>query len=188
MKEKKNQFEVWAQFKVAPKSVKDIHDFFIKEHNIHPDFLINNLHLTVYHSRRPMPDVVEMSKPCSFTLDTIESRFMVLAPGGENPRPELVPGRRKVGIRIKKSSEFMNVIMAFRKEFFLFETEEVLGKRKPSSKVRNAFGSRHFQPHITILKSGSGIQTNLTEVGDDFRDFVHEIKFDKVIVQKKRNF
>jgi hypothetical protein len=185
---KKSQFEIWAQFKVSSKSVRDIHDFFIKEYNVHPDFLINNLHLTIYHSRRPMPDVVEMSKPCSFTLDTIESRFMVLAPGGENPRPHLIPGNRKVGIRIRKSSEFMNTIMAFRKEFFLFETEEILGSRKPSTKSRNAFGSRHFQPHISILKSGSGIQSNLSEIGECFRDIVQEIKFDKVIVQKVRNF
>lgn len=186
--DKQIQFEVWAQFRVARKSITDIQDFFIEEYNISPEFLIPNLHLTIYHSRRPMPNVEEVFKSCHLSIDTLDTRFMVLAPGGENPRTDLVPAKRKIGIRIHKSSAFRKKILEYRKEFFLHETPKVLGLRKPSSKTKNAFGARHFQPHIAILKSGSGIQTDLTEVGDNFRDFVHEIHFDKFLIHKRKNF
>ena len=186
--DKEIQFEVWAQFRVARKSVIEIQNFFIDEYNISPEFLVSNLHLTIYHSRRPMPDVEEIFKSCHLSIDTLDTRFMVLAPGGENPRPNLVPAKKKIGIRIHKSSKFREKILEYRRQFFLYETRKVLGTRKPSSKTRNAFGARHFQPHIAILKSGSGIQTDLTEVGDNFRDSIHEIHFDKFIIHKQRNF
>jgi hypothetical protein len=186
--DKKIQFEVWAQFRVAMKSVIEIRDFFIYEYNISPEFLIPNLHLTIYHSRRPMPNVAEVFKSCHLSIDTLDTRFMVLAPGGENPRPDLVPAKKKVGIRVRKASAFREKIIEYRKQFFIHETPNVLGLRKPSSKSKNAFGARHFQPHIAILKSGSGIQTNLTEVGENFRDCVHEIHFDKFLIHKRKNF
>lgn len=185
---KQIQFEVWAQFRVAKKSVVEIEDFFMQEYNILPNFLISNLHLTIYHSRRPMPDIEEIFKSCHLSIDTMDTRFMVLAPGGENPRPDLVPAERKIGIRIHKASKFREKILEYREQFFLHETPKVLGLRKASSKTKNAFGARSFQPHIAILKSGSGIQTNLTEVGGNFRDFVQEIHFDKFLIHKRRNF
>ncbi len=186
--DKEIQFEVWAQFRVARKSTIGIQDFFIDEYNISPEFLIPNLHLTIYHSRRPMPDVEELNRPCHLSIDTLDTRFMVLAPGGENPRHDLIPAKKKVGIRIHKSSKFRDKIFEYRQQFFLHETPKVLGLRKPSSKTRNAFGARNFQPHIAILKSGSGIQNDLTEVGDNFRDFVQEIHFDRFVIHKRRNF
>jgi hypothetical protein len=187
-KNKQIQFEVWAQFRVAKKSVLEIEDFFVEQCKISPEFLIPNLHLTIYHSRRPMPDIEEIFKSCHLSIDTLDTRFMVLAPGGENPREELVPGKRKVGIRIHKASKFRETILKYRELFFLHETPKVLGLRRPSSKTKNAFGARNFQPHIGILKSGSGIQTDLTEIGDSFRDVVQEIHFDRFLIQKRRNF
>jgi hypothetical protein len=185
---KQIQFEVWAQFRVARKSLIEIEKFFIEEYKISPSFLVSNLHLTIYHSRRPMQHLEEINKSCHVLIDTLDTRFMVLAPGGENPRPNLVPAKRKIGIRVIKSSKFRDKILEYRQQFFLHETPKVLGLRRPSSKSRNAFGARNFQPHIAMLNSGSGIQTNLTEVGDNFRDFVQEIQFDRFIIYKRRNF
>lgn len=184
----KSQFEVWGQFRVSQKSVRDIHDFFREELDIHPQFLIPNLHLTIYHSRRPMPDLKEFAKGCRLCIDTLDTRFMVLAPGGENPRPYLIPGKRKVGIRIKKTSQFRSKIDEYRNLLIAHETPSVLGKRKPSTKSRNAFGARNFQPHIAILKAGSGIGRDLTKVGEAFREVIAEIYFDRFMVQKKRNY
>jgi len=135
-----------------------------------------------------MPGVEELTKPCHLSIDTLDTRFMVLAPGGENPRPNLLPAKKKVGVRIHRSSKFREKILEYRHQFFLHETPKVLGVRKPSSKTRNAFGARNFQPHIAILKPGSGIQTDLTDVGENFRDVVQAIHFDKFIIHKRRNF
>lgn len=188
MIKKKIQFKVWAQFRVARKSELAIKDFFTNEYNISPEFLVPNLHLTIYHSRRPMTDIEEVNKSCLVSIDTLDTRFMVLAPGGENPRPTLIPAENKVGIRIHKSSKFRDKILEYRQEFFLHETPKILGLRKPSSKTRSAFGAKNFQPHITLLNLGSGIQTDLTEVGNNFRDSVHEIHFDRFIIRKRRYF
>lgn len=182
------QFEVWAQIKVSAKSTAEIHNFFRQEYRIDPQYLISNLHITIYHSRRPMPDLEEIQKSCSLSIDTMDTRFMVLAPGGENPRSYLIPGKRKVGIRIRKGSELRDKINDFRQTILPYENAKILGRRKASSNSRNAFGARNFQPHIALLSAGSGIITDLTEVGNNFRDSVPEIFFDKFFVQKKRNF
>lgn len=183
-----SQFEVWAQFNVSPKSILDIHKFFRDEYKIDPVFLIPNLHLTIYHSRRPMPGLEELKKSCLLSIDTFDTRFMVLAPGGENPRSNLIPSEKKVGIRIKRNSEFRSKINQYRMSILTHETPRVLGIRKPSSKSRNAFGARNFQPHISILRSGSGIINDLTKVGENFRDSIPELYFDKFIIQKRKNY
>ena len=48
-----------------------------------------NLHLTVYHGRRPLPGLTPDGWDNHIVADSLETRFMVLAPSGENPRPEL---------------------------------------------------------------------------------------------------
>ena len=50
------------------------------------------MHLTVYYARRFLPGLAEdLSTPISIELNVAETRFMVLAPGGENPRREFLP-------------------------------------------------------------------------------------------------
>lgn len=186
--EKKSKFEIWAQFHLSKRSVSEIHEFFRSEFDIRPEFLISDLHLTIYHARRPMPELIETNRACHLTIDTLDTRFMVMAPGGENPRPELDPARRKVGIRVKRSSSLMERIYSYRDSLIAHETEKVLGLRKPSSKRVNAFGSRHFQPHISILRAQSGIMRDLTIVGESFRDIVTEIHFDRYSVKIRRNY
>lgn len=188
MQKAKTQFEVWAQLRVARKSAIEIHDFFRSEYRISPQFLISNIHLTVYHSRRPMFGLEECERSCHLSVDTYDTRFMVLAPGGENPRPEIVPGKRKVGLRVKRDSKLRDKINEYRNLLLAYETPYVLGNRNPSSKSKNAFGARNFQPHMSLLKAGSGIQDNLTEVGENFRESVPEIYFDKFFIQTVRNY
>jgi hypothetical protein len=184
----RSQFEIWSFLRVSEKSIYEIHDFFRNEYNVSPKFILSKLHLTVYHSRRPMPNLQESDEICYHSIGTLDTRFMVLAPGGENPRPDLIPAQKKIGIRIKKDSEFRTTINEYRNLLLMHESSRVLGIRKPSSNTRNAFGARNFQPHISFLKAGSGVKKNLTEIGENFRNTIQEIYFDKFIVQKRRNF
>lgn len=182
------QFEVWGYFSVSRKSEMEIFDFFKNEIGIPPHLIVRNLHLSVYHARRPMPNLQEVAKRCHLTIDTMDLRFMVMAPGGENPRPNLIPARRKVGVRVIRTSSFRGKIYEYRNLLIEHETPRVLGRRKQSTKTKNAFGARHFQPHITLLNAGTGIDTNLTIVGDAFRDSIQEIHFDKFVVVKRKHF
>lgn len=68
---------------------------------------------------------------------------MVLAPGGENPRPELEPRNLSLELEMKVN-ESRAEIQAFRDRLLKYETREVLGIRRPSTSQANAFGPAIF--------------------------------------------
>lgn len=178
--------DVWAQVELAQHDCEAIHEFFVRTIGIKARKVISNLHLTVYHARRDMPGVVSLSEPIHLIIPTRETRFMVMAPGGENPRPDLHPGRRKVGIRFQRRNAAMPQIRALRERLLQFEAKEVLGSRRPSTHTRNAFGARHFQAHVALLRAGSGIDRDLTRVGGLFRLAIPSLKFDRFEIEVVR--
>jgi hypothetical protein len=182
MADAKRHHEVWAQFLLARSDQARIRAFFVDVCGVRPDRVVQNMHLTVYHARRPLPGIVRTTEPVTFVLPAEVTRFMVMAPGGENPRPNLEPAFRKVGIRIRRNTEAMATILAYRRRLLAAETAEVLGARRPSDHRRNAFGARHFQAHMTLLKAGSGIDRDLTKVGELFRSTFDLFKFDRFAV------
>jgi hypothetical protein len=186
MKKLRGNYEVWCQLYVSKKSTEEIHKFFRDEYNLSPELLIKNLHLTIYHCRRPMPSLEELNESCHLYVDTLDTRFMVLAPGGENSKPSIIPSLHKIGIRIKKASDFRAAIDRYRNSAIKHENHKILKSRLPSTKTKSAFGARSFQPHIAIIKSGNGLNINLLEIGTNFRDFVQEIKFDRFVITKTK--
>ena len=75
--------EVNAMLRVSKDSEDEIRNFFSGTFGIKQNRLQPALHLTVYHSRRPIPGLHEKLQPLQITA---EARFMVLVLGGENPR------------------------------------------------------------------------------------------------------
>ena len=136
--------EVWAQLLLAEADQREIAKFFENEAGVDRRFVARNMHLTVYYARRAMQGVVPKTESARMLLPAAHTRFMVMAPGGDNPRDELVPGRRKVGIRIQRQSPAFDAILGFRERLLEFETKIVLGGRAPSGPKTNAFGARHF--------------------------------------------
>lgn len=112
--------------------------------------VMNRLHITIYHARRAMPGLADCSDAISITMPAAETRFMVLAPGGENPRPELEPRNLSLELEMKVN-ESRAEIQAFRDRLLKYETREVLGIRRPSTSQANAFGPRNFQPHMSMI-------------------------------------
>jgi hypothetical protein len=135
-----------------------------------------------------MPAIQPISQSCHLIVDTRDLKFMVMAPGGENPRPNLIPGKRKIGVRVHRRSVFRHTIYRYRQQFIIHETKNILGKRTQSSNSHSAFGARYFQPHITLLKAGTNIDSDLILLGDAFRDSVHNIVFDRFSVRVKQNY
>jgi hypothetical protein len=176
---KLHKTEIWAQFVLSQEDCFRIRDFFILEMGIKQRFVVSNMHITVYHARRPMIGLTSSCESIKVILPASETRFMVMAPGGENPREELDPGSRKVGIRVHKQSAALPLILRYRNRLLEYETSEVLGKRSPSTHRRNAFGARYFQPHMTLLRAGSSIDRDLTTVGTLFRKALGNLTFDK---------
>ena len=44
------------------------------------------------------------------------------------------------------------------------ETTEVTKNRKATTDWTNAFGARHYQPHIKLLQPGSGVDRDLARI------------------------
>jgi hypothetical protein len=178
--------EVWAQLFLCDEDRARVHDFFVKEFGIKPRCVVRNMHITVYHARRPMPGVVSVTEPATLVLPAAETRFMVMAPGGENPRPELDPARRKVGIRVHKQAAALASILELRERLLKRETPRVLGWRPPSTHRSNAFGARHYQPHMAVLHAGNGIHRDLTQLGGPFRERLGSLRFDRFEIEVVR--
>jgi hypothetical protein len=179
MPQKHHDVEVWAQLRLSVDDELRICDFFTTEWGIKRRCVARHMHLTVYHCRRPMPGLQQVSEPAEVLLPVPQTRFMVLAPGGENPRPDLEPARRKVGIRLQKQNPAREQIMRYRERLLLYETAGVLGTRKPSTRTRSALGAREFQPHMTLLLPRSGIIRDLTSIGRAFRESIGQLLFDR---------
>jgi hypothetical protein len=173
------RIEVWAQLFLCGEDCLRVQKLLVSEAGVKRGAVIRGMHLTVYHARRFMPGLAPTIEPVRLVVPTNETRFMVLAPGGENPRPELEPRHCKVGIRIQRRNSAHVEIQAFRNRLLAHETPNVLGGRHPSTKVRNAFGARNFQPHVAFLRSGSRIDRDLTKVGVIFRRALQYLTFDR---------
>jgi len=171
--------EVWAQLLLEPYDEQRVREFLSRECRVATRSIVRRMHLTVYHCRRAMPALQSFDEPANVIVPAVETRFMVMAPGGENPRPELDPARKKVGVRVRRNTPAMSAILSYRERLLAHETASVLGARRPSDHRRNAFGARHFQAHLSLLRAGSGIDRDLKAMGEKFRDAIGSLTFDR---------
>lgn len=175
--------EVWAKLMLSDQDAGRLHDFFVREFNVKPGRIVSSMHITVYHCRRPMRGLAPLSEAAHVVLPVADTRFMVMVPGGENPRPELNPALLTVGIRVHRQSDVLQEIRQYRRRLLEFETPHVLGRRPPSSDKWSAFGARAFQPHMSILRPGSHVDRNLNHIGALFRDTIGDLTFDRFVVE-----
>ena len=180
-----HEYEVYATLWVTRTCEEQIARLLFNECGIRKGTIQRGLHLTVYYARRPLPGLIEESQLVHINADVDETRFMVLSPGGENPRPELEPHRRSVGIRLTRRNQAIAEIQQLRKSIYQLETDEVIGNRTATTASKSCFGARHYQPHIKLLRPGSGINRDLTEIGRIFRSEIERIEFDKFKIKFK---
>lgn len=159
---------------------------FLMDYGIPRTSIQRSLHLTIYYARRLLPGLEIVNVPERISADIKETRFMVLAPGGENPRPNLEPSLKSVGIRLTRRNKAIDEIQRLRQSVYRFETTEVTGSRTPTSAWQNCFGARHYQPHIKLLKPGNELDRDLTKIGYAFRKEFKQIEFGRF--QTRINF
>ena len=75
---------------VAESSESEIREFLVNAVGVRVGRVVREPHLTVYHARRKM-DVHECEEKTSITIPSLDFRFMLMAPGGENPRSDPGP-------------------------------------------------------------------------------------------------
>ena len=175
---KNHKYEVNAMLRVAKASEDRIRTFFTKCFSIKANRVKSNFHLTVYHGRRPLPGLLDQVKAVQVTATTSETRLMVLAPGGENPRSGIDPRNSSVGIRLTKRNPAILEIQKLRERIYRLETRNVVGTRRRTTAWTNCFGSRNYQPHIQLLRPWHKLDATLTEAGSRFRSEIDQIDFD----------
>ena len=174
-----NKYEVYAILWVSGDCEEQISRFLHDEIGVRKGAIQKRMHLTVYYGKKPLPGLMEGTSLVHITANTDETRFMVFAPGGENPRTELIPGRRSVGIRLTKRNKAIDEIQQLRKSVYRLETQQVVGRRHRTTPWRNCFGARNYQPHIKLLQPGNQVGDDLTIIGRSFRDKIDLIEFDR---------
>jgi len=152
----------------------------LKNLGVAPCAIQKNLHLTIYHARRPISGLSTSLRKIQIRADVAETRFMVLRPGGENPRSGVIPNRCSIGIRLTKRNSAVEQILCLRKQMYQHETQEIIGQRRRTTRWTNAFGARHYQPHIKLLHPGNGADDDLKIIGHGFRAQLESIQFDRL--------
>ena len=175
--------EVYALLYLTRRCEANITKFF-RSCGVPLNAIQSGMHLTVYYARRKLPGLQDRqtTKVLAIEADAAETRLMVFAPGSENPRPELEPARRSVGIRLTKRNNAIKEIQFLRRQMISMETPQVVGSRKPSTKWTSCFGARRYQPHIKLLRPGSEIDRDLTSLGHQFREHFDTIEFGKFAI------
>ena len=102
---------------------------------------------------------------------------MVLVPGGDNLRRGVIPSQHSLAFRLTTRNVAVPEIQAFRAEITQMETDDVLGARAGSTRRRNAFGARHYQPHLKICGPHNEAPQNLTEFGKHLRASLYVVRF-----------
>ncbi len=182
-----HRHSVWAMLFVAKDSEEAIWRFLTQQMGLRPSLLHRRLHLSVYHARRALEGLTDYGEPVEIEVAAEDLRFMAMTPGGENPRPEIDPARCNVGVRVKRTSPTIQAIRSLRSRFYPLESMDVIGVRQPSNHKRNAFGARHFQPHITLIRPNNGLDRDLKEIGSAFRAAVGGLRFDQFVVKCRRD-
>lgn len=168
---------VYALLWLTRESELQIADFLLSQ-GIDATSIPRGMHLTVYHARCFLPGLRLGRRRVAIMADVVETRLMVMAPGGERPRADIDPRRQSIGIRLTKRNQAIEEIQALRQQIYCLETPEVLGRRKPTTAWTNAFGARGYQPHIKITGPCSGVSHDLSLIGEALRATLQTIKFD----------
>lgn len=171
-------YRVNAFLWLSKDSEREIGEFLIGK-GVPKSAIQRGMHLTLYHGRRPLSGLKVGSSTASIQADLGETRFMVLAPGGENPRPELEPQLRSIGIRLTRRNKCIPQILDLRRSIYALETVEAVRGRKRTTDWVNAFGARHFQPHVKLMWPGNRLDRHLSNIGELLRAAIKTIEFDQ---------
>ena len=180
-----HSYEINAILQVSEACESRIREWLLEYLSIRPGRIKSNLHLTTYHGRRPLPGLIECRSRLDITAPTDEMRFMVLAPGGENPRDSIDPRQHSVGLRLTRRNSAISEIQRIREQIYGRETKEIVEGRTPTTAWTSCFGARNYQPHIQLLKPWHKVDTGLSEIGSAFRSAIHEVSFDTLTIDSR---
>ncbi len=167
-------------------SERKLRAFCIEELQIPSRLVRKDLHVTVYHARRPIDGVGDAIEPINISVPVSELRAMAMAPGGENPRADIDPTRTSVGIRIRRQ-------MAPRRR------SSVCGRGFSRSRQRRCWatgrrarvGPARSAPEATTppdtAQAGAIRDPDLSKFGARLRTSLDNLTFDRLVVRCRRS-
>ena len=160
---------------------------FLQDYGIAEKAIRKKLHMTIYEAPFVLRGVNPSVEDILIQANINETRFMVMAPGGEVAQPGFHPNERMVGIRFTRRNKATPNIDDLRRRFADLEAPYILGSLQGSTARRSIFGSPQFQPHVTLLDPGSGVNSDLTLLGQAFRSEFKELTFDLLEIRFRKN-
>ncbi|MFM7167959.1 MAG: hypothetical protein ACKO3T_22165 [Planctomycetaceae bacterium] len=149
-----------------------------------PAFAIKTeLHVTIYEANCILPNLQMSDETISEIANADETRFMVMAAGGEVFQPHLVPNKNKIGIRLTRRNQVTAFIDETRQRFGSLETPKMLSTRKRTTGRHSAFGAPKYQPHMTLLDPGNELPSDLSQLGNDFRATFSNLVFNRLEIR-----
>jgi hypothetical protein len=183
----KSDYAVWALLFMSRESEREVENFFVAKLGLSKKFVQRGMHITAYHSRRKLHELTPYTEHTEIAIEPQYWRFMALAPGGENPRPDVDVSKKGIGVRVQRKAPAYKQILELRSRFYSLEAGVLAEDRTPSSERKSAFGARHYQPHVALLGARSGIDSDLGKIGDLFRANIPLLKFDRFVVKCLRS-
>ena len=182
---KKKIYNIYALLSLDEDSEKEISDVLEKKCGISKKHIQRQMHLTIYHGQRKLPGINSSTTYEIIKANVNETRFMVMAPGGENFRKNINPARRPVGIRLTKRNIAIPKILELRRSIYKHENQTPIKNwKQKTSDWKNAFGSSHYQAHMTMIRPDSNINKNLMLIGKIFRNELKTIHFRKFHIKE----
>ena len=127
----------------------------------------------------------DLFRPASEPMDEDAGELQHVSTAGEEGRRGS-PGAASDGTSgadanpagtVSEPSDSLTCTSGVGAELTEMETDDVLGARAGSTRRRNAFGARHYQPHLKICGSHNGAPQNLTELGKRLRVSLDVVRF-----------
>ena len=90
-----------------------------------------------------------------------------------------------MGIRLTKRNIAIPRILELRRSIYRHENQTPIKNwKQKTSDWKNAFGSSHYQAHMTMIRPDSNINKNLTLIGKIFRNELKTIHFRKFHIKE----
>ena len=176
------------------KTSSDQINSFLKKWGVSEKCLFQSHHLTIYEipllkfsefslNESKILQIHEVQMNRTYLSD--ETRFMVMSPGGDNPKNKKSVHRSKIGIRFTKRSALFNELDAIRKHLSFLDNQAIPLTSSKTGRNDNAYGIKRFIPHITLINRNNNLLNNLYDLGAAFREHLPEITFSDIKMEVK---
>ena len=179
-------YNFYALLWIDKENEKEIANILKNKCGVSEKYIQKGMHLTIYHGMCRLPGIKLSTTYEIIKANVNETRFMVMAPGGENSRKHINPTKHPVGIRLTKRNIAIPRILELRRSIYKHENQTPIKNwKQKTSDWKNAFGSSHYQAHMTIIRPGSNVNKKLTVLGNIFRKELKNIYFRKFEIKER---